>query len=333
MLIQERLVAGLKCIDLENDHIKISILPGLGSKMIELYNKESKTHFLLEPQNEKKTYLKPNYGDDFSSFDTSGFDECFPTIENVIIDTNDEENGNQYLEFPDHGEVWSRPWNYSTLNDSLNLEIDGVKHNYKLEKNISLSGKVVRIKYTLRNFGDDKFRFLWSAHPLLKVYPKAELILPPEVTSVFLNWSSEKSIGEYGDIKKWPITIEDNGIIDLSVVQDKYLGKAVKCFTDKLKYPYGGLYYPEENESIVFYSPSAEIHYVGLWLCYGGWPEKINPGHLTVAVELSNSRTDSLAKSIKNDDCGYLAPGESLSWEMYIEIFSGKVSSSDIFKN
>ena len=58
--------------------------------------------------------------------------------------------------------------------------------------------------------------------------------------------------------------------------------------------------------------------YLGLWLCYGGWPERPGPTQVCVAMEPSTAPCDSLA--VTGPWSRTLAPGESFSWSMQLEI-------------
>jgi galactose mutarotase-like enzyme len=65
---------------------------------------------------------------------------------------------------------------------------------------------------------------------------------------------------------------------------------------------------------------AAATPYLGLWLCYGGWPERPGTKQACVAMEPSTAPVDSLAKS--GPWSRVLAPGESFSWPMVVELES-----------
>jgi galactose mutarotase-like enzyme len=62
----------------------------------------------------------------------------------------------------------------------------------------------------------------------------------------------------------------------------------------------------------------AATPYLGLWLCYGGWPDKSGPKQMCVAMEPSTAPVDSLAQT--GDWSRILAPGESYRWPMRIDL-------------
>ena len=58
--------------------------------------------------------------------------------------------------------------------------------------------------------------------------------------------------------------------------------------------------------------------YLGLWICYGGWPERPGPKQMCVALEPATAPVDSLA--VTGEWSRVLEPGESFSWPMEVEI-------------
>ncbi|MCX6150926.1 MAG: DUF5107 domain-containing protein [Ignavibacteriales bacterium] len=309
---------GLTNIVLQNEFIKIVVLPEIGGKMIELKNKITSTQFLLEPQNGKNKYERIEYGDDFSKFDISGFDECFPNISKSTIKLED----NVEVELPDHGELWSRPWNFRIEDDSIILSISGIKLCYQMEKRISINKNKIVIDYLLENTSKQNIPYLWSSHPLLKVEPGAKIILPSSVKDVFLNWASDKEIGNFGDIIPYPYLT--NKRIDYSEVQNQGFGKAVKLFSSNLDNGYCALFLPAKNESLVFQFDEKVIPYLGIWLCYGGWPENAKKKHLTVALEPTSGFPDALDEAINRNTCQWLKPFAQNNWQLNMILVNGK---------
>ena len=74
-----------KChsINLENEVLRTIILPSMGGKVASIYRKDK--DFELLYQNKEDVYRKPKIYDDFSEYDTSGFDDTFPTIDSISI--------------------------------------------------------------------------------------------------------------------------------------------------------------------------------------------------------------------------------------------------------
>ncbi|MEW6061820.1 MAG: DUF5107 domain-containing protein [Bacteroidota bacterium] len=314
--IKTHIHKNFECISSENDVIKIGVLPQIGGKMIELRDKRTQQQFLLEPQNDPEKYEASTFAKDFSLFDISGFDECFPTVE-----ASDP--------FPDHGEVWSRPWNYVIHDHSIEMTIQGVNADYEFKKVMWVEDNCIHIQYRVLNNMDVPFQFLWSAHPLLHITSGARIILPKSVNRVFLNWTSVPNIGSYGDFLQWPLKYNhDKKTIDFSIVAEQTAKVAVKCFTDAVEEGFAGLYYPETNRTLLFEFDPADVPYVGLWLCYGGWPVDSPKKQFTIAIEPCNGRPDKLQNAIQRNECQILAPHTTKTWQLTISVHEGMKTSA-----
>ena len=77
------------------------------------------------------------------------------------------------------------------------------------------------------------------------------------------------------------------------------------------------------NETLMFHFDPKSIPFIGLWLCYGGWPENEDGGDYTVAIEPATAEFDSLNRAQKSGQALEIAPGESQTWKFEISIESG----------
>jgi len=142
MLVRNNLENGLESVVIENDLIRAVFLPSIGGKMIRLINKETGTQYLLAPKNDEGKYFTPSYEDDYLNNYAYGFDDCFPTITSTRNYKNIPGCG-----FPDHGELWSRPWDYKFIDNRIVFNISGVAKQYSVDKVISISGNRLIINY------------------------------------------------------------------------------------------------------------------------------------------------------------------------------------------
>ena len=318
MLVRSYFENGFDNVLIENDFILAVFVPALGSKMIRLINKETGTQFLLDPQVKEKEFSNPGYGEEFSDKYAYGLDDCFPTVSSTIKDINVRGGG-----FPDHGELWSRPWNYRITDKEILFKIFGAREKYSIDKVVSLAGNKLTVKYSLKNLSNRSLNYIWCAHPLLRVTPGDKVILPFEVKELFLNESTDAEIGSFGDLLAWPIIEKNKNGVDYSLVQDIDFGKAVKCFSDRLKFGYAGLHRVDCNETILFSFNPDEIKYLGVWLCYGGWPYDSFKKQLTIALEPSSGRPDSLIEAIKRNEATSIGISEERSWSLEISLWKG----------
>lgn len=315
-------------IRLENEYLSISILPELGGKMIELKNLKTGTHFLKTPLNPEKDYHKSNYGEVFKPSDANGFDECFPTVEPCLY-LNPFAESNAKIQIPDHGELWSQPWDYDYTEDKLILSVCGTQLDYEFRKTITLIENAVRTEYELINLSDVPFHYIWSAHPLLDVTEGDQLLLPDEIKEVFLNWSSDSRLGSFGKKLTWPYLFSNDNEykdVNFSTVQSGTLGKSFKLFTDRLSNNKAGLYKSDKDETVLFHFNPKETPFLGLWLCYGGWPENESPKHFTVGIEPASGRPDSLSNAIKESHSNIINGNQTHHWYLDISLWQGKIN-------
>ncbi|MEI7911343.1 MAG: hypothetical protein WCK77_17050 [Verrucomicrobiota bacterium] len=85
---------------LQNAAVELAVVAELGAKVISLVNRTSGREWLWHPPGALALF-RNRPGDDFATSTITGWDECLPTIAPC------EHHGRA---LPDHGEVWSVPW-------------------------------------------------------------------------------------------------------------------------------------------------------------------------------------------------------------------------------
>ena len=311
--------AGLRLVQLANDRLVASFLPELGAKMSSLKSVSTGREFLLQPPD--RPYRQATYGARFADFDTSGFDECCPTVSECQYPTGEFAGA----VMPDHGDLWSTAWLCEIGDSELHFEARGTSLPYVLHKHVSLESNAIILRYEIESTGSREFAFLWSAHPLLAVEPGCRIVLPSEVSSVFVNCSREERLGKYGDGCGWPVArTTGGGEVNLAELTTVNAHTADKLFTSRLSEGECAFSYPYSDELVFQFDPLL-VPYLGIWICQGGWPSP-DHGHFTVALEPCTGRPDSLRESIKMGECDVLQPGQTKTWELRLEVRSGQLS-------
>jgi hypothetical protein len=305
-------VDGFARVTLKNGAITARFLPEIGGKMISLVRDASGHEFLLQPHDPARGYRRSSWGAGFESSDTSGFDECVPTVSACRYPNG--AFGGQPL--PDHGELWSSGWEYRLEGDFLVLSARGIRLPYEMTKRIALRDDAVVLRYQIRNLSALPLKYLWSSHPLLSVEAGARVILPKEVRNVLVNWSRHHRLGKLGERVPWP------GPQRLDVIGDTGRGIADKLFATDLSEGWCGFYKPMVDESITFHFDPGRISHLGIWICQGGWPEN-GTGHFTVALEPCNGYPDSLEEACTRGACPELPPGGMHQWDLRLELRKG----------
>jgi hypothetical protein len=129
---------GMTSIVGENDSLRVEIVPGRGAKLVSLINKLTHREWVYKHND---TWKPLTYGMIWEDGDRSGWDEMFPTI--LACPCPNEPW--QHARFPDHGEVWTLPWEYELTDNSVRMWVQGVMVPYIFEKTYTLSENKIMI--------------------------------------------------------------------------------------------------------------------------------------------------------------------------------------------
>jgi len=255
----------------------------------------------------------------FDESDASGWDECLPSVAACQVET---EAGTAAI--PDHGDLWRVPWQVvETTADSVTMRARCFSIPLELTRSLLLletpAGWQLQLLYTLANRGAERVPWSWAAHPLFHCEPGDRIVLPPDVAQVRLEGSRGGRLGPGGIELQWPVaTLADGARHDLSLVHAAATGWADKLFTGALPAGWAVLERPSISMRITVRFDPTVTPYLGLWLCYGGWPEGDTAKQVCVALEPATAPVDSLAET--GAWSRWLAPGETISWPMEVTL-------------
>jgi len=256
---QIRLEQGFEVYVLGNDRVEVSVVPELGARIISLKNLHTGREWLWHPAGGLKLF-RNQPEDDFSSSPLAGIDECLPTIAPCVW---------RERRLADHGEAWSLSWSVEpevwergALKASVRLTVSP----FNFERVLELKENEICLTYGLHNRNATEEPFLWAMHPLLKLCPGDQMVLPPS-TRALLN-------GE-----RW--------IQDLDSTMPE--AGCSKLFAQPLSEGTAGICNQETGDRLSFEWSPAENNTLGLWLNRGGWH-----GHDHFAIEPTNGAADRL---------------------------------------
>ena len=174
---------GLSRITMENEKLSLAILPEVGGKMISLVFKDTGQEFISLSG---RKFKKPTYTANYCDLDVSGFDECFPAIAEGFY----PEWPWKGVVIPDHGEIFTLPWDCKVEKNKLVMTVYGVRFPYRFVRVMSLEQSTVKISYELENLSPCDFKYIWSAHPLFAVIEGAKILIPgnPRIRTDFLKY-------------------------------------------------------------------------------------------------------------------------------------------------
>ena len=299
----------------------ITVLPHLGGKIASIRVKDRELlQVPLAPLGPRTRNMR------FDSGDASGWDECLPSVAQCTVET-----AAGPAEIPDHGDLWRVGWKRQGNGDEADASVTLIGECFSLplalERSLALTetrtGWKLSLHYTLTNFGRDSVPWCWAAHPSFAAEAGDRILLQSSIHSLRLEGSGGGRLGKGGACVHWPIAdLMGGGRTDLSVGQPAASGIGDKLFAGPLNalQNWCALERPRAGVRIkVSFDPGA-TPYLGLWICFGGWPERPGPKQMCVALEPTTAPVDSLA--ITGPWSRMLAPAESFSWPMNVEIDS-----------
>ena len=309
MEIHHTEIEGHGAIELANEAACISVMPGLGARVISLRNPHSGREWMWKAPREPQ-YPKAPTGAPFEDGPLVGADECLPTIAPCQW---------RGFDLPDHGDAWSEAWelDHDALTDGrivtrLQLPVSPLW----VERQISLDGAIIRFDYQLRNLSDEPFEYLWAFHPMMNYSPGDRLILPDScrkvLTEVCLGGCP---LGQQGDEWDWPISVPG---IDPTRFELGGPNRAVKLYSEPLTEGWATIQNDDSGESLTFRFDPAQLNTLGIWINRGGWK-----GYEHIAIEPTNAAPDALDLAVnKWKRFGYLDPNQTKEWSFSIELSS-----------
>jgi galactose mutarotase-like enzyme len=300
---------------LKSGDLSLTLLPHLGGKISSI--RIGDTELLQAPL---MPYAPRTQTMAFDEADASGWDECLPSVAACKVALADGSSA----QIPDHGDLWRVEWQREgavagTLRaECFSLPLAVVRSLAVSETRTSWK---LQLRYTVTNSGNVGVPWSWAAHPLFAVEAGDRIVLPESIHTLRLEGSGGKRLGKNGETVSWPIAwLAAGGETDLSVAQSIDSGIGDKLFAGPLgaTESWCALERPGAGLTIRVGFDSAATPYLGLWICYGGWPDRPGKKQMCVALEPATAPVDSLA--VTGPWSRTLAPGESFSWQMTVTI-------------
>jgi hypothetical protein len=309
----ELTIGGMRAVRLRSADLEIELIPELGGKMVSLRDLSSGRQWLWRDPH--RAFRPAIYGDDFASYDLSGFDECFPTIGGCYYP--DPPFSGIFV--PDHGEVWSLPWELELTSIGARLQTRGVRFPYVFDKQINLvDGARIRISYQVTNPSSAPFKYFWSAHPLFAVEPGMHVVLPgqPRLSQeLMLCGNRLRGDGFLSDLR-WPLVIgQDGREHDLRVLPNTKGPVIDKVYAGPLESGWCAIWSPGSGDYVGFSFDLADVFRVGVCVSLGMRPPDEGAWGW-VALEPCTGSTDRLDVSILRGHYQLLSAGQTIGWEL-----------------
>jgi hypothetical protein len=167
MMISKSITDGINIFTIESDHLRVSIAPALGGKIISIYNKRLQKEFLWINKNlplatnESGAEYDPNFW--------GAIDELIP---------NDLPETINSISYPDHGELWTTALQYNLSDQKISvhgkLRLSGLYYSKTIR--CDSNAPIIWLDYKIKNETDEPRNFLWKLHAALNIESGDRLI-------------------------------------------------------------------------------------------------------------------------------------------------------------
>lgn len=302
---------GLRTVILENQYLRITILPQLGARIYELIYKPHDVNLLWT--NPRIPPARVNFGGRYDDVWCGGWDELFPNCEAAVV------NGEV---FPDHGEIWSVEWDFEATRSSESVSARFYCRtrisDALIEKTITLQPDMrqFQISYLLRNNLPDPMPILWNLHMAMAISERHRLCFPQ--MRARLEPSYPGSLTGAPREFQWPTVEIGKEKVDLARVPPSAQRRMHFLYGIDLSGGWWGISNAESGLACGLTFDRSIFSSLWLFGSFGGWR------NLNVAViEPSTGYPFKLEEAIRAKTCFQLEPGRDLATSMVFTVAEG----------
>jgi galactose mutarotase-like enzyme len=293
-------------ITLTNDALVMKITPEEGGRISSLKSCVTGVEFLTQ-SGHRAIHLEPGYKAQFQNGACAGIEECLPTV-----GACDERTSGGAV--PDHGDFWQLGWDVTEQSFShVVMVARGFSRPLLFEKTVVLKESMLSIRYRVQNVSGRATSFLYACHPLFAVEPGDRIALPSEIDALQLTYARTGRLGESGDRIGWPGK-------ELDAVPPIETGEAAMFYSSRLRTGRCGLFRIRAKQGLLLSFSTRELPYLGLWLCYGGWPGGDAAQQYAVAFEPTTAPCNTLKQALEEGLASHLPPRDVLEWELKFQL-------------
>ena len=286
-------------ICLENQHLRVIVIPGRGGKTASVRRKDSSFELLFQQCEDQYPTLYP--GMPFSQGDSSGFDDVFPSMGEQI------RLGGRILTMPDHGEIWTLPMDTVQEEGALIQTCQGRLLPYRYEKRIWLDEDSVRYEISICNTSKYAFPCVWLCHCLMNLEEGAVFALPWE-GQLAQNILAGSPLGSVGQLHVHGGAYDFDHQPSPGLALKYYLSQPVRKGLCVVDYPRSGV------RAELSFDPE-EMPYLGFWITTGGYR-----GHNNFAFEPATGYYDTIGCSQERGRSTVLEPSQTLRMHLGIRL-------------
>jgi galactose mutarotase-like enzyme len=307
---------------LKNSELSVEVLPAEGGRISSLKSLYSGMEFLTQSRRGGR-YPEAGLNTLFQDGPCAGIEECLPTVGRSGPET---EGGPA----PDHGDFWQLPWRLLASSDThASMSAAGFSRTLHFSKQLTLEHNTLRVAYAVENAGSTVQSLLYACHPLFAVSAGDRVLLPSVIRELRLDYSKGDRLGVSGSVITWPTTKSG---VRLDVTLGPEAGTAEMFYTPRLQEGLCGIYREASAQVLEISFDTERLPFLGLWLCYGGWPsDGRDPRQYAAAIEPTTSPCNNLANAQRTNTAISLKAGETYEWEILFTVAEARALRSDLF--
>jgi galactose mutarotase-like enzyme len=309
---------GWRSVVLENEQLRVVVLPDKGADIYQLVHLETGTDVLFKApwglQPPGAPPLEGSGDDEFLWNYEGGWQELFPSV--------NEASTYRGRRIPFHGEVASLSWDYDVDEDAdavaLRLSTRCRQTPFRLERRMRLRRGLPELvlESTVVNEGDEPAHFVWGHHcvigpPFLEAgcrldAPARTIVTSPEI------WEPETARLAPGQTEDWPhARLRFGGTVDLREVPGPDAGSHDDLYLTDLEEGWLTVHSPRLSLTFRLEWDPTLFGWVVLWQPYGGARAKPLAGSYALGVEPWTSRL-TLEQAVDAGEAIELASGARL---------------------
>ena len=302
MTLRDVVWRGEPGIALISDEIEVVVLPRRGAKIASLRYPRTQREWLEQPAGELGT--PPGYGSGFTDAPMFGWDEMVPTIISCLY----PDGQYQGTPLPDHGEVWTLPWETGPAGEALVCSTEGRVLPYRMTRTMRVDGSRLQMAYELAATESMPLWLLWAAHPQFVVEGHGtRIVLPPAVSQLV-----DVTPGRKPETIRWPSPDAESSLgLPRGVGRKLYLPPDAPVGT-------AGLIDADGTWMRLTWDPTL-VPYLGIWLDNGAYAR-----HPVIALEPATGYYDDLTLAVSMERLTPIHPGQPRRWSIDVSLGSGQ---------
>lgn len=288
-------VDGFDAVVMENERIRVTVLPALGGRIWECVDLRQGTQWIWHRDDVPLAEHDANV--EYDAVWAGGWEELFP---------NDAATSFEGRELPDHGEWWNRRWSVESVSDApvptlrLACSMRVVRARCTKEIRLPAGQAAVEVSYRIESEEETPVHFLFKQHLPIQVTPSCRIVAPGGmVTAVDPTFSG---LMPDADPRPWPVATDG---VNLDVVRPRESRTQEFVYIRDLPESWCAIEDPARRSALRMEWDARQLPFLWLFITYGGWRDAY-----TVVLEPCSNLPKELHEAVRLCQSAVLRAGE-----------------------